>query len=219
MVFWVSGQPTTTLAPGELTVHWEEFINHYGAPFRIAISVGSDSNYDNLILIDHLPHMDVTGTPQYIFNITIPNINCPQCSLQLMNPMSSSCCSYPNTLGSNTVCYGVYHSCANINITGTIPPGQYNHTNPQEKAYRSENAQWTLDTDGNYWLSPSAQITLNPTTCPSDPVSTETSSTSAATTSSTKSVGRTSEMPTASIGSLNSACVLLLSFLHLLHIF
>jgi hypothetical protein len=62
--FWGNGQPITTLKPGVNIVHYEETINHIGAPFRFALSVGNDNNYDKYILLDHLPHNDLGG-PRY----------------------------------------------------------------------------------------------------------------------------------------------------------
>jgi hypothetical protein len=66
---------------------------------------------------------------QYNVKLIIPDINCPRCSLQLVNPMTDkinrgSCCPYPT--GTNN-CQSVYHSCANIVITGKIPVEEYVH--------------------------------------------------------------------------------------------
>jgi hypothetical protein len=78
--FWGSGQKVTTLQPGEQILKWEETINHKGAPFQIAISVGSDDHYQRMIVVDHIPHNDEGGgsfiTPKpYSFKVTIPDIN------------------------------------------------------------------------------------------------------------------------------------------------
>jgi hypothetical protein len=72
--FWGTGQPTTTLSPGPMLVTWQETIWHDGAPFRIALSYGDDSHYDDLILWDHIPHNNINGK-NYTVNITIPDIN------------------------------------------------------------------------------------------------------------------------------------------------
>jgi len=164
------GQPTTTIAPGTYTLHWEEFINHDGSPFRIALSIGSDDNYEEHILVDHLPHMDVSGYTQYYFNITIPNINCPRCGLQLVNPMtdkisSGSCCEYP-TATVNPVCFSVYHSCANIVITGTQDPATWTPPATQRGPYGRESTQWTNMGNLNYKLTAPYTVVSNPETCP-----------------------------------------------------
>lgn len=46
--FFGNGQSITTLQPGKQTLQFEETISHTGAPFRIALSIDSDSNYDSL---------------------------------------------------------------------------------------------------------------------------------------------------------------------------
>lgn len=142
----------TTLAPGKQILKFEETISHTGAPFRIALSIGDDSNYDKFILVDHIPHNDATESNPvkvYQYEVTIPDINCPKCSLALTNPMtdkitSGTCCSYPTTttttLTGNPQCFSVYHSCANIVITGSKSiqefmssgggGGGYNYTGP-----------------------------------------------------------------------------------------
>lgn len=56
--FFGPGQKITTLTPGEMTLKWEETISHKGAPFQVAISVNDDSNYQRMILVDHIPHND-----------------------------------------------------------------------------------------------------------------------------------------------------------------
>jgi len=137
--FWGETQPTTVLDPGKLNVTILETINHFGAPFRISLSIFSDNNYDSYILLDQFPHNNFTDgydfdhPKPYLLEINIPNIDCPRCSLQVLSIMTDklapvlSCCSYPQTLPGNSRCFSVYHSCANVVIKGTIPPDQYQH--------------------------------------------------------------------------------------------
>jgi len=172
--FWVYGQNITTISPGILTVHWEEFVYHQATPFRIAISVGDDSNYDNWILVDHLPHMNYTGGfGQFYYNITIPNINFPKCGLQLINPMTDkipqgSCCSYPEEKY-DPLCNSVYHSCANIRITGTEDPSTFQFVNNQIKgSYKRESTTWQSFGPNSFTLSGSYNVTYNPSTCLAD---------------------------------------------------
>jgi hypothetical protein len=58
--------------------------------------------------------------------VTIPDVNCPQCTLQLLSPMtdkiSSETCTYnplDATGNSNGQCFSNYHSCADVSIAGT----------------------------------------------------------------------------------------------------
>jgi len=56
----------------------------------------------------------------YGFNINIPDIDCPKCALHMYNPMVdkiaiNTSCPYPT---GNNKCFSVYHSCADIMITG-----------------------------------------------------------------------------------------------------
>ena len=58
----------------------------------------------------------------------IPDVQCKQCSLQLVNPMTDKIqkgdsCRYPG--GGNKVCRSVYHSCADVTIDGKTPREQY----------------------------------------------------------------------------------------------
>jgi len=165
--------PITTITPGILTVYFEESISHKGAPFRIALSIFDDSNYDQHVLVDHIPHNDAGPDPifnnpstykQYKLTINIPNINCPRCTLSIVNPMTDKIpigdsCTYPT--GAN-VCNSVYHSCANVIILGTINPPQWDYVYnpppnwnypPLHSPYTQETGTWV---DG--WLSGQSDI-------------------------------------------------------------
>ncbi len=73
---------------------WEESIEHRGSPWRFAISINDDSNYESHILLNHIPHNDGEGprtSRNYLFyalTLEIPDIDCPSCSLQMINPMT-----------------------------------------------------------------------------------------------------------------------------------
>src|SRR5690554_7527570 len=89
-------------------------------------------------------------SPTLIGNIEVATHQSPQCGLQLMNPMTDkigagACCSYPKASDiEKSRCFSVYHSCANIVITGTQNPAEYlrQHENPPTYPYRRENTQW-----------------------------------------------------------------------------
>jgi hypothetical protein len=116
--------PRTELTPGPLTVMWEESISHRGSPFRFAISSADDSNYDQHILLNHVPHNDQSGpfnergNKFYALTLEIPDIDCPNCALQLFNPMTDKIangdtCTFPGTCTTKT---NSYFSCADISI-------------------------------------------------------------------------------------------------------
>jgi hypothetical protein len=144
--FWEPGAPITNLKPGVNTIYLVERIFHSGAPYRLALSPMDDSHFNDYVLLDHIPHFDNftgyswdNGKP-WAVNITIPDIDCPRCALQMLNLMTdklayagASCCTYPLApsgveVAPGTVkCFSVYHSCANVRILGKTPIGSYQH--------------------------------------------------------------------------------------------
>jgi len=151
--------PTMVVAPGPITIIFEESIPHIGAPWRISLS-GQNDDYSVLCtLLDHIPHndksapnyYDPTTYTKYYITVTIPDIACDKCALHLSNPMTDkltpkgSYCTDPGT------CFSVYHSCANLIITGTEKnftnikcPNleQWPLHNLQPNNYTQENATW-----------------------------------------------------------------------------
>lgn len=79
----------TILNPGLQTFEWEESIAHKGSPFRINLL-----NKNGTIiatLLDHIPHNDKAKTTMdeklytsYKMSLDLPNIDCEECSLQLL---------------------------------------------------------------------------------------------------------------------------------------
>jgi hypothetical protein len=136
--FWGNGQAHTVLNPGKVVITLQETINHIGAPFRIALSPNDDTHYDKYILLDDVPHNDKWGNygmdnpKPYTLELNIPDIDCPKCSLQVLEIMTdkiphNQCCTYPNRT-TDMVCPSVYHSCANVQILGKIPIPQFTYT-------------------------------------------------------------------------------------------
>jgi len=172
--FWGAGQATTIVKPGVVTIKWEESINHIGAPFRIALSPGDDASYDKYILAAHIPHNDFWSTnysftmpKPYTLDVTIPDINCPKCSLQVLEIMTdklsgqkATCCTYPDVpkgkeIANGTIlCFSVYHTCANINIPGSIPVDKYVHTykGPCGPFSAKQAAPWKQESTGDFAL-------------------------------------------------------------------
>jgi hypothetical protein len=135
------------LEPGKITLVFEESISHKGAPFRIALSQEGSDVYD-CVLLDHIPHNDA-GKPNYYdpstfveyrITVNIPDVKCERCALQLINPMTDkigigrSC-----VLASSSTpnyCFSVYHSCANVNITGKNPRSGLNCSQPTDWPFK-----------------------------------------------------------------------------------
>lgn len=49
----------TSISPGALEVRFRETVNHNGAPYRLALTYESDTHFDALVLLDHIPHNDM----------------------------------------------------------------------------------------------------------------------------------------------------------------
>jgi hypothetical protein len=79
----------TSLNPGLQTFVWEESISHKGAPYRINLL----NKKGGIIatILDHIPHNDDAKTTmiekfytQYKMTLDIPDVDCKECSLQLL---------------------------------------------------------------------------------------------------------------------------------------
>ena len=119
------------MSPGWQVVRFKETINHEGAPFRIALTIGgSDSRYSDFVLLDHIPHNDASSTTpkEYLVAVQIPDIACDHCALQLIQVMTDKFdfpCANPDGLA--TSCGNpsyAYFSCANIQISGHEDPAK-----------------------------------------------------------------------------------------------
>jgi hypothetical protein len=167
--YWGLGG-VTKLNPGLMTFIWEESISHKGSPFRLAIL---DENEKMVaLLLDHIPHwdnshpnmMNESSYVPYKITVNIPDINCTQCSLQLLYIMTDKTtfcnienCTYysensacsghiddtpqcfgaPNSdkcLNPNT-CFSNYHSCTDIRINGKLSLKDYYGDEPNNWPY------------------------------------------------------------------------------------
>jgi hypothetical protein len=91
------GTTTTTFLPGEtITVEWDETVDHSGH-YRIAFDSDGNDDFPNPFraddafpstLIDHIP--DSVGGGHYTQDVTLPDIECDNCTLQLMQIMSET---------------------------------------------------------------------------------------------------------------------------------
>lgn len=148
----------TAMKPGVNIIEWDETINHNGAPYRIALSIGNDNGYDNVILVQHLKHNDAgTTTKRHKYKLVLPDIDCAQCALQMINVMTdkeSAACDYPTLKSAGSKCSSVYHTCADISINGTVAAASYYHTNPTYTAYDlGESTTWTQDSNSKWYLA------------------------------------------------------------------
>jgi hypothetical protein len=113
------GTKVTTFQPGQtITVEWDETVDHPGH-FRLAFDdSGSDSFQNPNRPDDNFPQTladqitDRSGGGHYSQQITLPNISCTNCTLQLMQIMTTA------------VPYNsFYYQCADLVIGGDVDPG------------------------------------------------------------------------------------------------
>ncbi|WP_455200630.1 SCE4755 family polysaccharide monooxygenase-like protein, partial [Kaarinaea lacus] len=104
-------QDPVVFTPGQqITVEWEETINHPGY-YRIAFSPAGDQGYDENVLYQVDDDQDGSDVPHfYSATITLPDIECEDCSLQLIQYMTER---DPPSL---------YYSCADIRLVADGPP-------------------------------------------------------------------------------------------------
>lgn len=119
----------TPLAPGAQTFVWEESIAHKGAPYRINLL--NKAGEIVATLLDHIPHDDSTKTTMrehfytpYKMTIDIPDVQCDECSLQLlfvMTDKTTNCgTEFCNYYADDDNCIG--HTDPNEGVcTGAVP--------------------------------------------------------------------------------------------------
>lgn len=113
------GSKVTTYQPGEtITVEWDETVDHPGH-YRIAFDDSGDDSFQNPSTPDdNFPQtladqiQDRAGGGHYTQQITLPNISCTSCTLQLMQVMTTS------------VPYNsFYYQCADLVLGDGADPG------------------------------------------------------------------------------------------------
>jgi hypothetical protein len=113
-----NGSLVTTLKPGDkITVRWRETVQHPGF-FRIAFDSdgqnftlpGSASNGDGVtILAEKIPDKSGANNLEYTYEVTLPNIECTKCTLQLVQVMTTSPPPYEEGPGND-----LYFNCADV---------------------------------------------------------------------------------------------------------
>ncbi len=110
-----TASPTVLEAGQQLTLQWEETVNHPGY-YRIAFSPANDAGFDQNIWVPNV--LDTGDRNQYNVTITVPNTPCTGCTIQMIQYMTEN---NPPSL---------YYSCADIEIRAagspmpspTVPP-------------------------------------------------------------------------------------------------
>lgn len=134
----VRGSNITTLAPGAtITVTWKETVDHPGH-FRISFdgdgqdfipppdnsltsTIGTNAGAGVEVLVD--PIMDVQGNNPaggrtYTQEITLPNMECDNCTLQVIQLMTDK---PPYDANTNANSNDIYYQCVDLKLTAGAP--------------------------------------------------------------------------------------------------
>lgn len=103
-----SATPARLTAGATIEVEFESSIYHQGH-FRIAFSAADDTGFDQHILADDIP--DYANQPDRRMNLTLPDVECQACTLQLIQVMMDR--SPPTN----------YYSCADIQLVASNNAG------------------------------------------------------------------------------------------------
>ena len=106
-----TANPTQLVAGQQITLRWEETIDHPGSYF-IEFSPASDDNWVRVATIVDLQNGDATIPHFYSYVMTVPNIVCQDCTIRLVQEMTDR----------NPPTY--YYSCGDIQISAApVNPG------------------------------------------------------------------------------------------------
>lgn len=155
------------IQPGPLTVTFEETIPHIGSPVRIALSQEGVDDYEDCVLLNHVPHFDdARSNTVYTITIDIPDVQCENCALQVIQVMTDKIdagtnCTYDVELsasfGTPGNCFSNYHSCSNVRINGSIPRDQYTCSEPSDWPFIEGFLPFNYTkTEAGAWGSPAA---------------------------------------------------------------
>jgi hypothetical protein len=106
------GTPTELVAGSEITLQWEETIQHPGW-YEFSVSYDNDENWTTILVVqdtqdnrNDLPH-------QYTATLKVPEVTCTNCTFRMIQVMTDR---NPPTN---------YYSCADIRVVaGVEPPSQ-----------------------------------------------------------------------------------------------
>ena len=114
----VRGMTISTFSPGQtITIAWDETVPHPGY-YRISFDDDGDDGFANppnvgdfysnpTVLLDNIADMD--GTQSYTQEVMLPNIECDNCTLQLVQLMTDHGTYDPGPLGDD-----LYYQCVDL---------------------------------------------------------------------------------------------------------
>ena len=157
----------TTLAPNSVvTLNIYEQVYHEGAPLRVALSHVNNDSYSDCILLNHIPqHTFGTEANALYINITIPDVSCSLCALQVVSVMTDkigdgNTCEYHVDGGgsqSDGDCWSNYHSCANVMISGSTNREDLVCSQPDDWPYKDLDwNMYTQEESDEYWCEESS---------------------------------------------------------------
>ena len=115
-----------------VTIVWEETKCTYGGPFRLAFAAGTADNegcFNEYVLVSHIPADEFCSpSTTYKLNITVPDIDCPACVLQLTQSDTYRQYSCDGTKPEHWLSF---YSCADITITGGKTLADYTHSSQE----------------------------------------------------------------------------------------
>lgn len=118
----VRGDTICTFRPGStITIAWDETVEHPGH-FRVSFDTdGQDfinpttpDDTDPTVIHNAIPDrdVDIDGKPGYTIDVTFPNVECDNCTMQLIQVMSTA----------DTYAEGdLYYQCADIVLSNAAP--------------------------------------------------------------------------------------------------
>jgi hypothetical protein len=120
----VRGTDVATFEPGQtITVKWHETIGHQST-YRISFDDDGDDSFEDpetttdyytneTVLLDEIA--DVPGNGEYAVEVTLPDIECDNCTLQVIQLMLDK---PPYVPGTNDI----YYQCADVALIATEEP-------------------------------------------------------------------------------------------------
>lgn len=112
--------PADLVGGQKVTVNWEETIQHPGR-YEFYFSESGDTNFKLLATVVDTQDDSATLPHQYSVELTMPDISCTACTLQMIQVMTENPANPRN-----------YYSCADIKLTSTTPVPPVPPTPPED---------------------------------------------------------------------------------------
>ena len=108
--------PTALVAGSTLTLRWQETIQHRGT-YYIDFAENGDTNFQRMKTIPDVQDAPISqGQHLYTDTVTVPNVNCTNCTIRLIQEMRDNA-------ANPAAITGYYYSCADITISGAVSGG------------------------------------------------------------------------------------------------